>query len=121
MKISEMTTDQAGEVLARIADPVGRIMADDEAMDIFKSAVAAGTDNALKGWGQIVTKLVPFCLRKHKEDLYEVVAALEFKTVDEVGGWMFLKTCAVLKESIDRDTISFFRSFGGAKAADSDK
>ena len=121
MKISEMTTDQAGEVLARIADPVGRIMADDEAMEIFKGAVSTGTDNALKGWGQIITKLVPFCLKKHKEDLYEVVAALDFKSVDEVGGWKFLTTVKVLTESFDRDLISFLRSIGGAKPADSDK
>jgi len=121
MKISKMTTDQAADVLVRIADPATRIMSDDEVQELFQDTVKDGVENQLKGWARVITKLVPFCLKKHKEDVYAVIAALEFKTPEEVGGWPFLTTVRVLKESFDRDLIDFFKSTADASTGGGDK
>lgn len=121
MKISQMTTDQAADVLVRLADPIARIMGDEEAQKMLEDTIKGGVENALVGWSAILTKLVPFCLKKHRTDLFEVIAALDGKTTDEVAKFSFLSTLRVLRDSVDKELWDFFKSIGGANIAEEDK
>lgn len=121
MKLSQMTTEQAADVLVKIADPVARILSDDGAMKIISDTIETGTENPMKGYAAILTKLVPFCLKDHRADLFSVIAALDGKTGDEIAKFNFVSTLRVLKDSADKELFDFFRSIAGANTEDEGK
>jgi hypothetical protein len=117
MKISEMTNDQACDCLIRMTPAVTSILDDKETVDAMLKAYAEGRSKPLYQMiGDILPKFVPFCLKTHKRDLYEIIGALTFKSVKEVGNMNLLETMKVLKESVDEDLIGFFKSSGLATA-----
>ena len=118
MKISEMNNDQACEAIIRISNPLANILNDDNIkplMEELEKGKDAG-ETPLKFIAGIIPKMVAFCMKDHKSDLYEVVSALTFKPVSKVGQMNFMATVKELRESIDEDFIGFFRSSGNATA-----
>lgn len=113
MKISQMTTDQAADVLVRIAEPVSNIMDDSKVADLLKDISGSKDVPYIKLFASIVPKIVPLALENHRNDLYEIVGALDGKTVSEVKKQNILKTIAVIRDSLDKDLIDFFDSIGG--------
>ena len=116
MKISEMTNDQATEVLARISVPMSNLLEDKDFVELVDEVSKGVTDNAAAFVARIIPKAASFCLKSPKDDLYEIVGALTFKPAKAVGNMNFLATVKELRESIDEDFIGFFRSSGNATA-----
>ena len=112
MKISKMSTEQAADVLVRIAEPVSNIMDDSRVTDVLKEISTMKNIPYIKIFAILVPKIVPLALETHRDDLFEVVGALDSKTVSEVKNQNILKTIKVLQESIDKDLIDFFGSIG---------
>lgn len=112
MKISQMSTDQAADVLVRIAEPVSHIMDDERISELLKEVSASKNVPYIKLFASLIPKIVPLALESHRNDLYEVVGALDGKSVSEVEKQNVMKTIKVIKESIDRDLIDFFVSSG---------
>lgn len=113
MKISQMTTDQAADVLVRIAQPVSNIMDDEQVADVLRTLSGRKGVPYIKLFSEILPKIVPLALKTHRKDLYEVVGAFAEKTARDVGRMNVLDTIAVLRDSIDQDVIDFFKSTGG--------
>lgn len=113
MKISQMTTDQAADVLVRIAEPVSNIMDDSKVAELLQDISRSKNVPYIKLFASLVPKIVPLALKTHRKDLYEVVGALDNKSVSEVSKQNVLKTIKTLQESIDKDLIDFFGSIGG--------
>jgi len=116
MKISEMTNDQASEVLLRIAGPISNILDDENSKPMLDEMQNADKSNPTKFLALILPRLVAFCLKDHKGDLYEIVGALSFKPAAKVGNMNFLATVKEIRESIDDQLIGFFTSSGNATA-----
>jgi len=112
MKISKMSTDQAADVLVRIAEPVTAIMDDSRVIDILKEISEMKNVPYIKVFVSLVPKIVPLALETHRDDLFEIVGALDNKTVADVKSQNILKTIKVFQESIDKDLIDFFGSIG---------
>lgn len=117
MKISEMTNDQAAEVLVKIAAPISNILDDDNVRPLIDEMENSDRSNPTKFLAAIVPKVVAFCMKDHKGDLYEIVGALTFKPASKVGNMNFMTTVKEIRESIDEDLIGFFRSSGNATTA----
>lgn len=116
MKISEMTNDQATNAIIRIAQPIANIM-DDPNAEAFFSELSQQKDKSLaKAISAILPKAVAFCMKDHKKDLYEIVGALTMIPVGKVGAMNFMQTVKEIKDSIDEDFLSFFKSSGSATA-----
>lgn len=113
MKISQMTTDHAADVLVRIAEPVSNIMDDSKVADLLKDISGSKDVPYIKLFASLVPKIVPLALESHREDVFEIVGALDNKSVSEVKKQNVLKTIKVIQESVDKDLIDFFGSFGG--------
>lgn len=113
MKISQMSTEQGANVLVRIAEPVSNIMDDSRVADILKEISGMKNVPYIKVFASVISKVVPLALESHRDDLFEIVGALDNKSVDEVKKQNVLKTIKVIQESIDKDLIDFFGSIGG--------
>lgn len=121
MKISEMTNEQATEAMIRLSGPISSICDDDEAMALIEEVRKkgeAGDKNskayALKVVAQMLPQFVAFGLKKHKQDLYEIIGALLMVPVGSVGKMNFAQTVKAVRDSWDDVLASFFTRSGAA-------
>ena len=110
MKISMMTNDQAVEAMVKMAQPIANLMEDEETAQLLESITSADKSKGGVAFvGKILPKVVSFCMKNHKDDVFAVVGALTMKPVDSVGKMNFLETIKELRESIDEDFLGFFK------------
>lgn len=114
MKISEMTTDQAAECMVRMTQPLANIMDDDNLKPALERLSEGKKEPVVKLVAAMLPKIVPLCMKDHRQDVYEIVGALADKPADEIGKMKFLWTLKELRDSLDKDLIDFFRSSGSA-------
>ena len=113
MKISKMTMDQATNAIVRMSKPVSNIMKDSEIESILKDFMARkGKDTNLNVFANLLPGVVAIALETHREDLYEVIGALEQKPAAEIGKTNFLSVVKILRDSVDSDLLDFLKSFG---------
>ena len=110
MKLSEMTTNQASELLIRVSTPMANILDDDETDALIRQTSEAKGMSVAKMISGLLPKLVSVAIVKHKDDLYEIIGAFAGKSRKQVGEMNILETMKVLKESVDEDFIGFFKS-----------
>lgn len=115
MKISEMTNDQASNVLIRISQPMANIMDDQNIEPLFKAITESKDMTLAKMIGNLLPKFVTFAIKDHKADLYEIIGAFVEKPAKAVGDMNIMETMKLLKDSIDKDFIDFFSSASPAE------
>lgn len=112
MKLSELSNDQAADILIRLADPVGAICDDEEAVQMIDEYKKRYKMPLFYAVGKMIPTLVGYLLKKHKSELYEIISLLSGEKKSDVGEMNFAETVKVLRDSYD-DTLSvFFRSSG---------
>lgn len=113
MKISQMNNEQAAEAMIKMAQPISNLMEDKETAALLQSMTEGGKEeNGIAYFGKVLPKIVAFCLKGHRDDVFAIVAALLMEPVSSVGKMNFLETCNAVKDSIDEDFISFFKRSG---------
>lgn len=110
MKISEMTNDQATEAMIRLAEPFGNICDDEEATKLIDEYKGMENQPLLQTIGKLLPKLVGYMFKTHKNDLYDIVGALTFKTKEQVAKMNFAETIKIMRDSYDEVLTSFFPS-----------
>ena len=115
MKISEMTTDQAADVLVRIADPVSNIIHDEESLKVIKRLAEADTNVPVKFFADNIAPIVMVLLKDHRSDVFEVVAALSAKSAEEVAKQKIGATVTDIQNSLDGELLDFFASLGQSR------
>lgn len=123
MKLSEMTTDRAMDVLCEITPCIANITADEELLTELRNAIdpkAVKTKAELMVKGvEKITKLVPIVLKKRKADVFGILAALNEKTVEEIGKQNIIATMAQVREVVkDKDLMDFFKSCVGSEGSE---
>lgn len=121
MKISELTTDRAADVICEITPYVSNIASDDELLEELRAAIdpkkAASKAELLVMGAEKLTRLVPIVMKKHKGDVFGLLAVMNESTAEEIGKQNILKTMLQIREVIkDKDLMDFFRSCAGAEA-----
>lgn len=114
MKISELSTDRALDVLCEITPYVSNIVTDSDLMaTLGKSVKRDGMTHAglmLLG-AEKLTSIVPVVMKTHRADVLGVVAALNDMDVEEVARQNVIKTGMQIREICkDRELLDFFRS-----------
>lgn len=123
MKLSEMTTDRAMDVLCEITPFIANITADEELLEELRNAIdpkAVKTKAELMVKGvEKITKLVPIVLKKRKTDVFGILAALNEKTAEEIGKQNIIATMAQVREVVkDKDLMDFFKSCVGSEGSE---
>lgn len=114
MKLSEMTNDQAAEVMIRLAEPVGVICDDEEAVKMIDEYKQRYRMPLFYAVGRMIPALVGYLTKKRKNELYEIISIITGEKKETVGKMNFAETVKILRDSYD-DTLSvFFRSSGSA-------
>lgn len=110
MKISEMSTVQAAKCLCRIAEPVGRIGADEKITAYLKTLSGQKGKPLIAVLTGAMSYLMPVLLDTHYDDVAEVLSAMTGKSREEIDKQKLIVTMRDAKECIDQDLIDFFTS-----------
>ena len=114
MKISEMTNDQAADAMIKLAQPISNLLEDEATVNLLKELQEKHEGGGFAFIGKAIPKIVPFCMKDHRADIYAIVAALTLQPVSAIGKMKFVDTVRGLQDSIDEDFLSFFRFSGNA-------
>lgn len=116
MKISELTTERAADVLCEVSIYALNILSDKELLASLRMQLE-GTDGDRTKAEMIaiasekIAELVPLLLKKHKDDVFGIVAAVNGLTLEQVRQQKIIKTMNAVKEMAqDKDLIDFFKS-----------
>ena len=116
MKISELTTERAVDVLCEVSIYALNILSDKELLASLRMQLE-GTDGDRTKAEMIaiasekVAELIPLLLKKHKDDVFGIVAAVNGLTLEQVRQQKIIKTMTAIKEMAqDKDLIDFFKS-----------
>ena len=112
MKLSQMNTDQAADVLVRITQPIANIIDDPELEPMIKKIAESRELPTVKIISTFLPPVIALALKKHRGDLYEVVGALGQIPAAKIGKLPLLQVMNIVKESVDQELIDFFRSSG---------
>lgn len=116
MKISEMNTDQLSDALVELTDPISNIAKDEELNKALnelsekrqKKEITMPFQEGLS----IIKAFVPALLKRHRQEVYAVLAALTGKSAAEIAGQNGFKTILEARHVIDKELIDFFKSSG---------
>ena len=112
MKISEMTNEQAADTLVRLSVPLANLCDDEQIKEMIKDYQAMEETPIINIIGKFLPQLVGCALKKHRDDVMEIVGALTFQSKEKAAKKNFLETIRVIREAFDdEDMKSFFTSF----------
>lgn len=116
MKISELTTERAADVLCEVSIYALNILSDKELLASLRMQLEGTDGDSTKAEliavaSEKIAELVPLLLKKHKDDVFGIVAAVNGLTLEQVRQQKIIKTMTAIKEMAqDKDLIDFFRS-----------
>lgn len=114
---SELSTDEALEVVLQIAQPITNLIDDEAFVKEMQKVMPKGetTRIAMQRFGLAkIVKLLNIALKQHREDVYAVLAPFNGLTVEEIGKQNFLITCKQVYALVnDKGFVDFFKSYLG--------
>ena len=116
MKLSELTTERAADVLCELTPYIANITGDKALLD----ELASKFDRKGKSVAELYTfaahkyaTLVPILLKEHREDVFGVLSVLNKTDLDKIAKQNIMETMKQVREVFqDKDLLDFFKSFG---------
>lgn len=116
MKLSELSTDHALDVLCELTPFVANICEDGDLVATLGEKI--DLDENMNMYGQFtmlagkIGKITPILLKTHRVDVYNILSVLNEKPVDEIAAQPIGDTIRQVREAFqDSELLSFFRSF----------
>ena len=115
MKLSELDTSRAADVLCEAGAYALNILADEELVAELKSKIdSSGELSRLELYtfgAQKISTLLPIILKKHRDDVFGILAAVNGCAVNYIASQNIMDTMQMVKELVsDKDMIDFFKS-----------
>lgn len=115
MRLSELSTDRAADVLCELTPYIANIVSDEELLEELKKAVDRKDIVNKAQWlavgAEKITKILPILLKKRKEDVFGILAVMNEKSVEQIGKQNILVTLKQAKTAFkDKELIDFFKS-----------
>ena len=115
MKISEISTDNAMDVLCELTPYVTNIVTDEDLMGELKKAIDFKEANTMAEkmalTAEKITKIIPIILKNRKNDVFGIVGVLNEKTIDEIAKQNIIVTMNQIRDiAKDKELLDFFKS-----------
>lgn len=116
MKLSELTTERAADVLCELTPHIANITGDKALLD----ELANKFDSKGKSVAELYTfaahkyaTLVPILLKDHREDVFGVLSVLNETELDKIAKQNIMETMKQVRDLFqDKELLDFFKSFG---------
>lgn len=115
MKVSQLTTDEALNVMCEITPYLSNIAADEKVVETIGKAIS--TEGMTRAGIMLVgaeklNKIVSILLEGHRDDVYGIVAAVNQMDAEEIKRQNFIKTGLQIREICkDKELLDFFKSW----------
>ena len=115
MKISEISTDNAMDVLCELTPYVTNIVTDENLVAELKKAIDFKDANTMAEKIALtagkITKIIPIILKNRKHDVFGIVGVLNDKTIDEIAKQNIIVTMKQIRDiAKDKELLDFFKS-----------
>ena len=114
MKISELSTERAADVLCEITPFIANIVSDTDLLATLKEKVGSGASIAelyVMGAKKYAT-IVPIVLKTHRDDVFGLLSALNETDVETVAKQNIIETMMQVREvAKDKALLDFFKSW----------
>lgn len=115
MKLSELSTDKALDVLCELTPYISNIASDDAVVGTVGKIVDTGKDINLYGKGLMLVErmgeIVPVLLKTHRSDVYGILSVMSERPAEEIAAQPIRNTIRQVRELFqDPELLSFFRS-----------
>ena len=115
MKLSELSTDRATDVLCELTPYITNILSDEALLSELRTAIDFKEANTLAEKMALtaskITNIVPILLKNRKSDVFGILGALNEKSVEEIAKQNFIKTMKQIKDiAKDKELLDFFKS-----------
>ncbi len=120
MRLSELSTDKALDVLCELTPHIASIIEDEQIVSGMNAIMPEKREekeepNYLTTGIQMfggIAKLAPVLLKTHRDNVYGILSALNEKTVEEIAAQSVKDTICQLREVFqDNELLNFFKSF----------
>ena len=110
MKLSQMTSDMAADVMIQIAPDIEMLANDAElGKMVSKREKTTNQGEAVKFGGLLVMKVAVHVLKEHRQSVWNILGALQQKTAAEIAEQSVMTVFAQIVETLnDKDFMSFF-------------
>lgn len=116
MKLSELSTDRAADVLCELVPHVSNIVNDPDTISTIGKVVSqkgqklSGFGVQMLSAGRIVDFL-PILLKTHRADVYGILSIMNERPVAEIAAQKLIETIKQVKDLLhDDDFVDFFKS-----------
>ena len=115
MRISELSTDKAADVLCEVSTYALNIVTDEELRDSLKAQIDAEKPQTVGEryaiGAQRIGQWIPILLKKHRDDVFGILAAINGTTIAAIKKQNIIKTMLQVREVVkDKDLMDFFKS-----------
>lgn len=123
MRLSELSTEQAADVLCEITPHVEAIITDEDLTEELRAVIKPG-DGVTKAqlaviFMQKLSRAVPILLRKRRAEVFGILSALNDKSAEEIAQQNVLVTMCQIREIIkDRELLDFFKSCADSQGSE---
>lgn len=115
MKLSELSTDKALDVLYELTPYVGSIANDKEVVNTVGKVMESGQE--MNRYGQVMLVLgrvgdfLPLLLKAHRADVYGILSVMNERPVSEIASQKLMDTMEQVRGLFrDEEFMAFFRS-----------
>lgn len=116
MKLSELTTERAADVLCELTPYIANITGDKFLLDELSNKFDSKGKSVAELYTFAANKyaaLVPILLKEHRNDVFSVLATLNERSADEIAKQNVMETMKQVRDLFqDKDLLDFFKSFG---------
>lgn len=117
MKLSEISTERAADVLCELTPLVDSIITDEDLMQSLSAVVdREQTETMSVGQKMLLVssklgKIVPILMKKRRAEMFGILAVLNEKTPEQISTQNMLVTMMQIRDLVnDRELIDFFKS-----------
>ena len=123
MKLSELSTERATDVLCEISPYAMAIMTDEELMAELKEAVDFKDANTMAEKIALtvdkLSKILPILLKKRRDELFGILGVLNEKSVEGIAKQNIIVTMKQIRDiSKDKELLDFFKSCTDAEESE---
>lgn len=116
MKLSELTTERAADVLCELTPYIANITGDKALLDELSNKFDSKGKSAAELYTFAAHKyatLVPILLKEHREDVFGLLAVLNETEPEKIANQSVMETIRQVRDLFqDKELLDFFKSFG---------
>ena len=116
MKLSQLTTERAADVLCELTPYIANITGDKSLLDELANKFDSKGKSAAELYTFAAHKcaaLVPILLKGHREDVFGILAVLNETEPEKLAKQNIMETMKQVRDLFqDKDLLVFFKSFG---------